>query len=83
MRRGLSILLTMVLCLSLVACGGKSNEASGTDSDNTGKKTLTIALLPKTLRIPISLLAGLAKAAAKELSNDEYTIEICGIRTSL
>ena len=52
MRRGLSILLTMVLCLSLVACDGKSNEASGTDSDNTGKKTLTIALLPKTLSNP-------------------------------
>ena len=52
MRRGLSILLTMVLCLSLTACGGKSNEASGTDTDNTGKKTLTIALLPKTLSNP-------------------------------
>ena len=77
MRRGLSILLTMVLCLSLTACGGKSNEASGTDADNTGKKTLTIALLPKTLSNPYFVaMQDFAKAAAKELSNDEYTVEI-------
>jgi len=82
MKRALALMLTLALCLSLAACGGKEAEktpedSAPTQSETTDKKTLTIALLPKTLSNPYFVaMQDFAQAAAAELSNDEYTVEI-------
>lgn len=85
MKKGLALLLTLVLCLSLTACGGsktaepeKTEEPAKTEeSSGTEKKTLTIALLPKTLSNPYFVaMQKFAEETAAALSNDEYTVEI-------
>ncbi|MDY5510750.1 sugar ABC transporter substrate-binding protein [Dysosmobacter sp.] len=85
MKKGLALLLTLALCLSLAACGGsKTEETPKTEqpaqSESTGgaeKKTLTIALLPKTLSNPYFVaMQKFAEETAAQLSNDECTVEI-------
>lgn len=82
MKRALALMLSLALCLSLAACGGNDAEKTPENntpaqSENTGKKTLTFALLPKALSNPYFVaMKDFAEAAAAELSNDEYTVEI-------
>ena len=80
MKRGLAILLTLALCLTLTACGGTSAQETSEEQETSGSKgasTLTFALLPKTLSNPYFVaMKEFAEAAAAELSNDKYTIEI-------
>ncbi len=82
MKRVLALALTLVLCLSLVACGGKKEEKApeadaSAATETTEKKTLTFALLPKTLSNPYFVaMQQFAEEAAAALSNDEYTVEI-------
>lgn len=95
MRRKISFILALVLCLTLVACGSKESDPGAADSADSStetpddssaaedssaggdKKTITIALLPKTLSNPYFVaMQEFAEAAAKELSNDEVTVEI-------
>ena len=78
MKRKLSLLLAMVLCMSLTACGGKDSGGGNTGADAaSGKKTVTIALLPKTLSNPYFVaMQEFAEKTAESLSNDEYKVEI-------
>lgn len=80
MKRFLALLLTLAMCLSLAACGSKTTEPSPTEDPSSAeaeKKTITIALLPKTLSNPYFVaMQEFAEAAAASLSNDEYTVEI-------
>ena len=86
MKRGFALLLTLALCLALTACGGSDSGTQQTeDTDQTTQEettgseaqTLTIALLPKTLSNPYFVaMQDFAEAAAAELSNDQYTVEI-------
>ena len=80
MKRGLAILLTLALCLTLTTCGGTSAQETSEEQETSGSKgasTLTFALLPKTLSNPYFVaMKEFAEAAAAELSNDKYTIEI-------
>lgn len=78
MKRKLSLFLAMVLCMSLTACGGKDSGGGNTGADAaSGKKTVTIALLPKTLSNPYFVaMQEFAEKTAESLSNDEYKVEI-------
>lgn len=85
-----SLLLVLALCLALAACGGNNAQPdtssnSGSDSEtitaapaaSDGQKTLTFALLPKTLSNPYFVaMKNFAEKAAAELSTDECKIEI-------
>lgn len=52
-------------------------EQAPAQSETTEKKTITIALLPKTLSNPYFVaMQEFAEAAAASLSNDAYTVEI-------
>ncbi|WP_455580820.1 sugar ABC transporter substrate-binding protein [Dysosmobacter sp.] len=81
MKRWLALLMTLAMCLSLAACGKKAEEQPAeqapAQSETTEKKTITIALLPKTLSNPYFVaMQEFAEAAAASLSNDAYTVEI-------
>ena len=78
MKRKLSLFLAMVLCMSLTACGGKDSGGGNTGADAaSGKKTVTFALLPKTLSNPYFVaMQEFAEKTAESLSNDEYKVEI-------
>lgn len=84
MKKCFALLLTLVLCLALASCGGDTSTPDGQASndsaaaeDNSGTKTLTFALLPKTLSNPYFVaMQEFAEEAAAALSNDEYTVEI-------
>lgn len=55
----------------------EANSADTSKKESSGGKTITIALLPKTLSNPYFVaMQNFAEAAAEELSNDEYTVEI-------
>ena len=78
MKRKLSLFLAMVLCMSLTACGGKDSGGGNTGADAaSGKKTVTFALLPKTLSNPYFVaMQEFAEKTAESLSNDEYKVAI-------
>ena len=81
MKRWIALLLTLAMCFALTACGGKTTEAPSNDEQpaqtDAAGKTITIALLPKTLSNPYFVaMQKFAEAAAASLSNDEYTVEI-------
>ena len=77
MKRKLSLFLAMVLCVSLTACGGKHSGGNTGADAASGKKTVTFALLPKTLSNPYFVaMQEFAEKTAESLSNDEYKVEI-------
>lgn len=77
MKRKLSLFLAMVLCMSLTACGGKDSGGNTGADAASGKKTVTFALLPKTLSNPYFVaMQEFAEKTAESLSNDEYKVEI-------
>lgn len=83
MKRALALVLTLALCFSLAACGANTDDSNPEDTTKTEesataeKKTLTFALLPKTLSNPYFVaMQQFAEETAAALSNDEYTVEI-------
>lgn len=83
MKRALALVLTLALCFSLAACGANTDDSNPEDATKTEesataeKKTLTFALLPKTLSNPYFVaMQQFAEETAAALSNDEYTVEI-------
>lgn len=90
MMKKVSLLLALALCLALAACGGNTAQPdastdSGSDSEavttapeaSGEQKTLTFALLPKTLSNPYFVaMKNFAEQAAAELSTDECKVEI-------
>lgn len=87
MKKKLSLLLALVMCFGLAACGSgdttppdsaaPDNAASGGASTGGETETITIALLPKTLSNPYFVaMQDFAEAAAKELSKDGVKVEI-------
>jgi len=76
MKKALALILALVMALSLVACGKTAEPAADTAADGE-VKTITIALLPKTLTNPYFVaMQEFAEAAAAELSTDELKVEI-------
>ena len=84
MKKGFSLFLALVLCLILTACGGNATQQSGgsnpgvtTPTVSDGVKTLTFALLPKTLSNPYFVaMQQFAEKAAADLSTDECIVKI-------
>lgn len=89
MKKSLALLLALALCLALAACGGNAGQqqsgggsdpapsTQGSEPAQGEKKTLTIALLPKTLSNPYFVaMQKFAEDAAAALSNDDCTVEI-------
>lgn len=83
MKRTLALILSLAMCFALVACGGsKTDEAPKADdtpaqSEQAEEKTLTFALLPKTLSNPYFVaMQQFAEEAAAALSKDGYKVEI-------
>lgn len=83
MKRARALVLTLALCFSLAACGANTDDSNPEDATKTEesataeKKTLTFALLPKTLSNPYFVaMQQFAEETAAALSNDEYTVEI-------
>ena len=78
MKKIIAMLLALIMVFSLFACGGKDSGGGNTGADAaSGKKTVTIALLPKTLSNPYFVaMQEFAEKTAESLSNDEYKVEI-------
>lgn len=82
MKRKLSLILAALMCLGMTACGnGDTPPAEGNaDPQNTAApaaKTITLALLPKTLSNPYFVaMQDFAEKAAEQLSTDDLKVEI-------
>lgn len=88
MKKVLAIALALALCLSLFACVDVTTSSTQTTSETTaaapeakaadsGEKTITIALLPKTLTNPYFVaMQSFAEQAAADLSKDGVKVEI-------
>ena len=81
MKRGFALILTLAMLFVCAGCGSNPSQAQSGGSapagETAGKKTLTFALLPKTLSNPYFVaMQEFAEKTAAELSNDEYTVKI-------